>query len=95
MVAQEAVELAAHRAEPAGLDLDQQILAADVDDEPAELDLQLVGVLDQQLLELGVEGALVEGADAGDGSTLEPGVGPLAEGPGHRVGEKVCRRDIH
>ena len=48
----------------AGLDFDKQVVADEVDDVAAELDLQRVARLAQVLLEGGVEGALGEEADA-------------------------------
>jgi len=49
----------------AGLNLDQQVVANDVDDVAAELDLEPVARLGQVFFQRGVERALGELADAG------------------------------
>ena len=90
--AEQMVELAPHRRERTGLDLDQQVAAHDVDDELADGRLDLVTGPSQPLLEPGVQRPLVERADVGgrgfggsarwrrcgcDGSTLTPGPPPV------------------
>ena len=64
------VEFLAHRGERTGLDLDQRRPSANVDNEPAELDFELVAGLGVELLQLSVERALVQRADMSDGTSL-------------------------
>ncbi|MGI9614370.1 MAG: hypothetical protein ACR2QO_15775 [Acidimicrobiales bacterium] len=78
MLGQEVVEFLAHGRERTGLDLDQRRLPADVDDEPAELNFELVAGLGVQLLQLRVERAFVQRADVSDATSLGRGQ--------HRVG---------
>jgi hypothetical protein len=63
MVGQEVIELLAHRRERRRLDLDEQVVAADVDHEAVEGNLELVAGPGIVRLQRGMERALVERAD--------------------------------
>jgi hypothetical protein len=65
VLACEQVELPSQRREPAGLDLDQQVVAHHVDDVASDRVLQLVAGPAVPLLQLRVERALVHQADGG------------------------------
>jgi hypothetical protein len=74
----EQLELAAQRCEAAGLDLDQQVAADEIDDEAAdELFDAIVGAL-VPVLELSVQRTLVERSDRRDLTFL--GCGDLGDG---------------
>jgi hypothetical protein len=72
MLGEQMVELLAHRGERPCLDLDQGRCSANVDDEPAELDLEFVAGLGVELLQLGVERSFVQRADVRDRTSLGP-----------------------
>ena len=70
VIAQETVELVPEGSKRTGLDLDQLVAADDVDHEAIEGDLEAVTGLSEEILDRGVQRALVERPEAVGGLAL-------------------------
>ncbi len=70
MLGQQPVEFLAHRCERSGLDLDEEVLAADVDDETVERHFETIAGEGVVVLQRGMQRTLVERADVGLGLEL-------------------------